>query len=325
VSERVSGLPDVERVGIINHLPLSGYNWVMDFIPDPGAAASGSAPPRVGWRMVDGEYFGAMRIPLRAGRLFTASDDTTAPLVILINETAARRFYGSPEKAVGRTAGLTGAMGDQRVQIAGVVGDVRHTSISIPPEPEIYRPVAQAFVMAMTMVVRTTGDPAAAGAAVRTALWSVDPNVALAGMAPAAAVVRDNLGRPRMLATLLLVFASVGVAIVICGVYGVVAYTVRRREREIGIRIALGAGRQAVRALILTQGAGYAAVGLAVGLPAALAVSRVMRGLLYGVEPHDPLTVVILSGAVALTTVLATLVPAARAARIEPAAIIKAD
>jgi ABC-type antimicrobial peptide transport system permease subunit len=211
------------------------------------------------------------------------------------------------------------------MQVVGVVGDVRHSSLAIAPEPEIYRPVAQAFVMAMTLVVRTAGQPAAAAASVRTAVWSVDPNVAIAGMAPMTAAVRENLGRPRMMATLLLVFAAVGVAIVICGVYGVVAYSIRRREREIGIRVALGAERSAIRALVLRQGLRYGLAGLLFGVPAALAAGRLMKGLLFGIEPHDALTLAALPVVITLATLAATLIPARRAVRIEPAAVMRND
>ena len=323
VSERVAALPGVESVGIINHLPLSGYNWMTGFVADDKPVASDVTPPRIGWRMVDGDYFAAMRIPLRAGRLFMVTDDAKAPLVVIVNETAARRYFGSPENALGRFARLSGAMGEQRVQIVGVAGDVRHTSLANAPEPEIYRPLAQTFVTAMTLVIRTAGSPSAMGASVRAAVWSIDPNVAIAGMAPLTTAVRENLGRPRMVATLLLIFAAVGLTIVICGVYGVVAYTVRRREREIGIRVALGAAQSSIRRLVLAQGLRYALAGLAIGVPAALAVSRLMVGLLYGIEPHDPLTVVVLCAAILVTTVAATVGPARRALRIEPAAVIK--
>jgi ABC-type antimicrobial peptide transport system permease subunit len=142
-------------------------------------------------------------------------------------------------------------------------------------------------------------------------------------MGPMTTMVRENLGRPRMLATLLLVFAAVGSAVVVCGVYGVVAYTVRRRERELGIRAALGAGRGTLHALVLRQGLGYAAASITVGLPAALAISRLMRGVLYGVQPHDAVTVAALCVAVVVTTLVAATVPAVRAGRVDPATVLR--
>jgi ABC-type antimicrobial peptide transport system permease subunit len=155
-------------------------------------------------------------------------------------------------------------------------------------------------------------------------VWSVDPNVAIAGMGPMTAMVRENLGRPRMLATLLLVFAAVGSAIVVCGVYGAVAYSVRRRERELGIRAALGAARGSLHALVLRQALRYAVAAIILGLPAALAVSRLMRGVIYGVQPHDAVTVATLCVAVVVTTLLAATVPAGRAGRVDPATVLRA-
>ena len=325
VEGRVRALAGVEAVGFINHLPLSGYNWTSGFQIDETPAAPGVPPPAIGWRMVDGDYFGSMGIPLRAGRRFERTDSQAAPLVIIVNEAAARRFFGSPGRAIGRTVRLSGATGEQRAAVVGVVGDVRHTSLAIAPEPEMYRPSAQAFAMAMTLVVRTAGSPAAAAAPVRAAVWSVDPNVAIASMGPLTAIVRENLGRPRMIAVLLFVFAAVGVAIVSCGVYGVVAYTVRRREREMGIRLALGAAPASLAALVVRQGLMYALAGCMVGAPIALTAARVMRGLLFGVHPYDPLTIGVLCAAIGLATVAATIVPARRAQRVEPAAVLKSD
>lgn len=323
VTGRVAAVPGVTRVGVINHIPLSGYDWGRTVQPDGQPALPTSSVPRFGWRMIDGDYFAAMGIPLRAGRQFANSDTANAPPVVIVNETGARRLFQTVDAAIGRGIRMKDPVGEAHAVIVGVVADVRHRSIASPAEPEFYSPVAQAFGMAMTLVVRTDGPPAAVGASVRTAVWSVDPNVAIAGMGPMTTMVRENLGRPRMLATLLLVFAAVGSAIVICGVYGVVAYTVRRRERELGIRAALGAGRGSLHALVLRQGLRYAIASIIVGLPAALAVGRLMRGLLYGVQPHDAVTVAALCAAVVATTLLAATVPAVRAGRVDPAKVLR--
>jgi putative ABC transport system permease protein len=324
VSERVAAVPAVTRVGVINHIPLSGYDWGRTVQPIDQPVLPPSSQPRFGWRMIDGDYFATMGIPLRAGRLFATSDTADAPPVVIVNESGARRLFNTVEAALGRRIRMTDPVGEAHAVIVGVVGDVRHRSIALEPEPEFYTPVAQAFGMAMTLVVRTAGPPAAVGASVRAAVWSVDPNVAISGMGPMTTMVRENLGRPRMLATLLLVFAAVGSAIVVCGVYGAVAYTVRRRERELGIRAALGAGRGSLHALVLRQGLRYAAASIIVGLPAALAVGRLMRGVLYGVQPHDVLTVAALCIAVVVTTLLAATVPAVRAGRVDPATVLRA-
>jgi predicted permease len=323
VAERVAAIPGVTVVGVINHLPLSGYDWGRAVQRDDQPALPTSSLPRFGWRMIDGAYFAAMGIPLRAGRVFTTSDSANAPPVVIINESGARRLFNSVEAAFGRGVRMKGATGDATAVIVGVVADVRHKSIASAPEPEVYTPAAQAFGMAMTLVVRTDGPPAALGASVRAAVWSVDADVPIAGMGPMTAIVRDNLGRPRMLATLLLVFAAVGSLIVVCGVYGAVAYSVRRREREFGIRSALGAARGTLHALVLRQGLSYALGAMIVGLPAGLAVGRLMRGVLYGVQPHDLATITLLCVAVVVTTLLAATLPAVRAGRVDPATVLR--
>ena len=323
VAERVAAVPGITHAGVINHLPLSGYDWGRTVQPDDQPPLPPSSQPRFGWRMIDGDYFAVMGVPLRAGRLFATSDGANAPPVVIVNETGARTLFGTAEAALGRGIRMRDPVGEARAVIVGVVADVRHKSIALAPAPEFYSPVAQAFGMAMTLVVRTAGPPAAVGAPVRAAVWSVDPNVAIAGMGPMTAMVRENLGQPRMLATLLLVFAGVGSAIVVCGVYGVVAYTVRRRERELGIRIALGAARGSLHALVLRQGLRYAAAGIAIGLPAAVAVAQLMRGVLYGVQPHDVFTVATLCTGVVATALLAAAIPAVRAGRVDPAATLR--
>jgi len=162
-------------------------------------------------------------------------------------------------------------------------------------------------------------------AAVRQAVWSVDRNTPIAEMQPLTTLLMGSLGRPRLLATLLLVFASVGLAIVLSGVYGVVAYTSRRRERELGIRLALGARPQSIGALVIFQGGAYALAGLAIGLPIALALTGFMRSLLFGVQPRDPATFAGLCALVGTAAIGATVAPALRAQRIDPAAVLKGD
>ena len=325
VMSRLSAVPGVEAVGAINHLPLSGYHWTSTIRLDERPLAAGVSPPTAGWRMIDGSYFASMRIPLVAGRTFTDRDDASVAPVAIVNEAFAARFFGSPAAALGRIVRTGSASGEQTPQIVGVVGNVRHRTLAEPPEPELYRPVAQSFAIALAVTVRTAGAPTGVAAAARQAVRSIDPNVPIADLLPLATLLRDSLGRPRLLATLLLVFASVGLAIVLSGVYGVVAYTVRRREREMGIRLALGAAPGRVGRLIVRQGAVYAAAGLAAGAPLALAAAGAGRGLLFGVEPRDPATVGGLCALVAAATIGATLVPAWRARRTDPAAVLRAN
>ncbi|MGH8188094.1 MAG: FtsX-like permease family protein, partial [Steroidobacteraceae bacterium] len=322
---QVSQVPGVTHAAVINHLPLSGYNWSSTIRLDERPLPAGVSAPTVGWRMIHGPYFETMQIPVLAGRIFTDHDTSRSPAVIVVNEAFAKQFFGSAGAAVGRMVRTGSARGEATPLIVGVVGDVRHMSLSREPAPEMYVPYAQSFSLALAMVVRTTGSPASVIAAVRQAVWDVDATVPIADMQPLTTLLRESLGRPRLLATLLLVFASVGLAIVLSGVYGVVAYSVRRREREMGIRLALGARPASVARLVVRQGAVYALSGLVVGLPGALAVTGVMRSLLFGVQPRDPATIAGLCAMVATATVAATLVPALRAQRVDPASVLRSD
>jgi predicted permease len=323
--ERVARIPDVARVAAINHLPLSGYNWTSTVRLDERPLPPGVSPPVVGWRMIHGPYFETMRIPLLGGRTFTAFDTSTSPAVAIVNDAFAKQFFGGVDAAIGRAIRTGAARGETRVVIVGVVGGVRHASLSREPAPEMYRPYAQSFVLPLALVVQTTGAPTAASASVRRAIWSADAAVPIADMLPLTVLLRDSLGRPRLLATLLMVFASVGLAIVVCGVYGVVAYSVRRRERELGVRLALGATPRSVAGLVVSQGLMYAIAGLALGAPIALALTGFMQSLLFGIAPRDPATIGGLCALIATATIAATLMPAIRAQRVDPAAVLRSE
>ena len=325
VVEQIRAVPGVHSVGMINHLPLSGYNWTSTVRLDERPLPPGVSAPTVGWRMIDGDYFASMRIPLLAGRTFTGHETNESPEVVIVNEAFSRQFFGDARSAIGRTIRTGSASGEETPTIVGIVGDVRHRALAEAPRPEMYRPVAQSFAIALAVTVRTTVPPAGMVSAVREAVRSVDRNVAIADLLPLTTLLRESLGHPRLIATLLLVFACVGLAIVVSGVYGVVAYSVRRREREMGIRLALGAAPASVSGLVVRQGIAYAVGGLAVGLPVALAATGVMRSLLFEIEPRDPATIVGLCATVAAATVAATLVPARRALRVDPATVLKSE
>jgi predicted permease len=323
--DRVRGVHGVVAAAAINHLPLSGYNWNASVRIDEQPLPPGVSAPRTGWRMIHGRYFETMGIRLLAGRGFSEHDRQSSPPVAVVNEPFAVRFFGSAAAAVGRTIRTDTATQGQQVAIVGVVNGVRHAALAIEPAPEFYRPYTQSFVLPLAIVVRTTGSPTRVVAAVRQAVWSVDPSVPIADMLPLATLLRDSLGRPRLLATLLLVFASVGLAVVLCGVYGVVAYTVRRREREMGIRLALGAAPASVGRLVVRQGVGYASAGLAIGVPIALAAAGFMQGVLFGIQPRDAATFAGLSGLVSMATIAATFLPAWRARRVDPATVLRIE
>ena len=325
VIDRVRAIPGVVDVGAIQHLPMSGYNWTANVWKPEQPPAPGAERPTAIWRFVGWDYFSTMGIELRAGRDFTSQDRNPAPAVAIINETLARKEFGSASGAIGRRLTSYSAGGEQSVEVVGVVRDVRFMSLDQPARPEMYRPLAQTFMFPMAFVVRTAGDPGQVGAAIRQAAFAVDPMIAVAEMQPLTSLIAGSLGRPRLLALLLSVFAAVGLALGVVGVYGVVAYRVRQQEREFGIRLALGAGPERIARGVLKQGALYAGTGLVIGVPLAFMLTRLMESVLFGVTTRDPLTFTALPAAVALTTLVACAIPARRAARVNPVTTIRGE
>jgi predicted permease len=306
---------------------MSGYSWTIPVHRVDQPPAEGASAPEVGWRFIWGDYLEAMRIPTIAGRSFTDADTMSAPRVAMVNETLARRFFGSPEAALGQQLVQKGGgtPGDTIVEIVGVVGDVRHKALNEPPRPELFRPLLQTFMFPMHIVARTAGAPADLATAVRKVAFDVDPTVPIAELQPLPALLADTLGKPRLLALLLSLFAAVGVLQCVVALYGVVAVRVRQREREIGIRMALGALPRLVAIGVIRQGLGYAALGMVVGIPAALALTRLMSSMVFGVTTRDPLTFSALPVLLAMVTIAACYLPARRAARVDPVRAMKSE
>ena len=327
VRERVAAMPGVIDVGLTAHLPMSGYSWTTNARRSDRPLAPGEVAPTVGWRFIHGDYLKAMRIPLKHGRGFASSDITTSTPVGLINETMARQFFIEPSAAIGQRmvikSGRTGQ--DENVEIVGVIGDIRHNGLNRAPVPELFRPLTQTFMFPMAMVARTSGPPEQIAAAVRQAAFEIDPVVPVAEMQPFTTLIAGTLGRPRLLSFLLTIFAAAGLGLGLIGVYGVVAYRVRQREREIGIRLALGARPASMATIVVTQGVQHAIAGIAIGLPAAFLLSRVMSSMVFGVTTHDPLTFTALPILIVAVTSLACYFPARRAARVDPVVAIKQD
>jgi putative ABC transport system permease protein len=316
--ERVRALPGVLHVGAINHLPMSGYNWTTFVWRPENPPAPGAERPTATWRFIGWDYFETMGMTLRAGRALTARDHANAPPVAIVNEAFAHREFGSVDAAIGRPLVTSGAAGEQAVQIVGVVRDVRFRSLNDAATPEIYRPLAQTFMFPMAFTVRTTADPSQIASAVRQAALAVDSTIPVAEIQPLTSLIAGTLGRPRLLATLLSVFAAVGLALGLVGIYGVVAYRVRQQLPDYAIRLALGAGPDRIAQGVLAHGAWLTGAGLLIGIPSAFALARLMESMVFGVTTHDPLTFVALPVAVTLTTLLACAIPARRAARVDP-------
>ena len=320
--ERVRGVPGVTAAGTILHLPTSGRSWHADVAVDGRSQDPGTAAPRTAWQSVSTGYFETAGVPLIRGRLFNETDRADAPPVILVNSAFAEKLFpGQDPVGVRIKAGNSTA--NQWATIVGVVGGVRHDSLNVPPVPEVYVPFEQRLVGANSLVVRTSVDPLTLAGTLREAIWSLDRNVPISDVRTMGARYSASLQKPRMILTLLAAFSAVGVLLGAIGIYGVVSYTVRQRRREIGIRVALGALPQAVVRQVVRLGLRQALGGLVVGIPAALVLSRFLRGLVYGVSATDPVSLVAVSVLLLLVGLGASLLPAQSAAGVDPTIVLK--
>jgi putative ABC transport system permease protein len=252
------------------------------------------------------------------GRDFSYRDTATAPGVVIINETMARRFWPA-EEAVGRHLKFGGAQSKSPwLTIVGVVRDVRQFGLDSQFLPHMYRPYSQAAWPGMTVVARTTGNPALLASQIRKAAGEIDPEQPVSNVLLMEQVVTDSLGGRRFPMLLLATFAIVALVLAAVGIYGVMSYTVTMRTREIGIRMALGAGASEVMRSVVIRSMGPVVIGMVAGLAGAAALTRVLANLLYGVSPTDPTVLGSVSALLMLVALAASAVPARKASRVDP-------
>ena len=314
--DRLAAIPGAATVGAISSLPFSGSNsgGSFDIIGRPWDQ---SRPiPDVSKRQVSPDYFAAMRIPVLKGRAFTAADGPAAPRVAVVDEPFARQIFPN-ENAIGKQ--LSGPPDDRTAYtIVGIVGGVKHKSLSAPPEATIYYASLQAPNRVISVVIRTAGDPLALVSAVRNAVRSLNRDLPVYRVMPMEQLLSDSLARTRFATVLLSVLASLALLLAAIGIYGVIGYSVTQRKHEIGIRMALGADpRDAIR-LVLRQGAAPILAGIAAGLLSSLAATRWLQSLLYGVSATDPLIFAALSVLLAAVAFIASYIPARTATKVDP-------
>jgi putative ABC transport system permease protein len=320
LERRVAALPGVTAVAIATSHPLdAGFTSSIAVV---GREAEARDWPEPSLRLVSMGYLATLGVPLRDGRGLAAADDAGAAPVVVINEAARARFFGD-RPALGQRIRLWGA---ERL-VVGVVGNERFHGLAEATPPGLYLPLAQVPSAggAHSLMLRVRGDPAALTAPVRAIVRDLDPGLPLFGVEPLALTLSHSVGQRRFTMLVLGLFAAVALLLAAVGVHGVLSYTVAQRTREIGIRMALGADRRAVGSLVVSQGVRLTAGGLVAGLAGALALSRVLVSLLYGVGAGDPLTfagVALVLGAVAL---FACWLPAWRASRVDPMVALRAD
>jgi putative ABC transport system permease protein len=328
IVQRLREIPGVMSASATSDLPMQG-DWLIVFTPE-GPPPS-QLPVATNALVLPG-FFEAMRVPLRAGRVFNQNDTKGTPGVVVINETMARKYYGSANP-VGRQ--FKWGSPDSPVplkEIIGVVADVKHRTLDEQPTPAVYHAVMQQdtglmvpMYRGLTYVVRTRVAPASVAGSIRTAVRAVDPKLVVLNVLPMDNIVGSTIASRKFNATLLGLFAALALALAATGVYGVLQYSVIQRRREMGIRIAIGATSSDMIRLIVGQALGLAAIGVAVGLAGAFALTRVIRALLFDTNPLDGLTFVASAGVLLLIAGLSSYLPARRALRTDPTIAMRAE
>ena len=267
-----------------------------------------------------------MRTPLLAGRAFTVDDRANGAGVVIINEAMAKKHFKGQDP-IGQRIVFDKVPDSSSTwnTIVGVVKDQHQSKLGIEPQIEVFEPLTQSSTTGMAVIVRTAGDPAALGPAIRRTVTDMDRTLALSSIETLNQVRAESLARERFLTTLLLLFAGVGLALAVVGVYGVMAQMARRRVREMGIRLALGAQANDVRWLVVRNGLRLVTVGLVIGTAGAFAATRTMQTLLFGVAPKEPLTFITVPALLVLTAVVATWIPASYASRADPATALRTE
>ena len=321
---RLRSLPGVTAVAAVMPLPMSGDDFSSSFTVQ-GRSIPEKDEPSSEVRSASAGYFRAMHIPLLHGRTFTDADRLGSARVLLISQTAARMFFPNGD-AIGQkiTFGARGGYEKNEGEIVGIVGDVRHFGVDAPIPPMFYVPLAQSGIDSATLVIRSAQLATLAQPA-RKLLQSIDRDALVGEALPLEELVAGSLGQRRFYMMLLAAFAALALALAAVGLYGVMSYSVAQRTQEIGVRVALGASRRQVLAMVMVQGMRVTAIGLAVGLALALLLHRMLTGLLVGVSATDPLTLAVTAAVLLLVAAAACYLPARRATRVDPIVALRFD
>jgi len=335
----VRALPGVGAAAAINGLPLMGDLWGKSVtLYDRPLPATLRELPSIEYRVVVGDYFRALSVPILSGRAFEDTDTEDGAKVAIVSRELVRKYWQGQDP-IGKVLsvnpplalvprGTVPAVYEPRLYtVVGVAEDVRYASLSEPPSPVVYVPFAQGSEGATTMylVARTEQDPETLAAAVRERIGHVDPDVPASRIRTMDDRVAGSVAQPRLQAIVLGAFAALALVLAAVGIYGVMWYSARQRTREIGIRMAIGADSRAILGLLLGKGLVLVVAGIAAGLLGALAMTRVLRTLLYEVSPSDPVVFVAVPAALGVIAMLAAWVPAQRATRLEPLVALRED
>jgi putative ABC transport system permease protein len=319
IVERVANVPGAQHVGAVTRLPFSGGNSTRTF-NRPGSTKEDRADIRI----ATPDYFQTMGMPLVRGRNFSEHDTKGSALVAIINEQTAMEVFPG-EDPIGQYIENYGPK-DEKLQVVGVVGNVRHLALETAPRPELYQPLGQGMWPGLFVAVRTAPEnPLTLLPAVQEAVWSVNKSVPLGNPRTMNDMIARTLLQKKFTMLLLSIFAGAALLLAAIGLYGVISYSVAQRTRELGIRIALGAQRSDVLRLILRQGMTLVAAGVIFGIGASLGLTRLIASLLYGISASDPITFFLLSAALVLVALIACWLPARRASAVDPIVALHAE
>ncbi len=319
LEEQLANLPAAQSAALVTELPLSGNHIPHNFVVAGGPPLTLGTEPEAETNLVSPAYFSTLQIPLRQGRFFTKADREGAPPVAIVNEAMVRQYFAK-ENPLGAQLYFARDEKHSRLTIVGVVADVKESGPDQEADPAIYLPLMQKqepWRRWAAIVVRS-GESSAVSQSIKSAVWAVDPQIPVNKIAPLTGLLADSLAPRRFNTLLLTIFAATALLLAMVGIYGVISYTVTQRTREIGVRIALGASAMNVSWMVLRQGLGMAALGILLGIAGSLAAGRLLVTLLFGIGAHDLATFVATAVLLTIIALLATYIPARRAARVDP-------
>lgn len=319
--ENIQTLPGVSYAGLASPLPLT-WDTVFGIMKEGDEAPQPGRMPSANHHAVSADYFQAMGIPLLKGRAFTDRDIQAAPRVVVINETMAQRFYPD-EDPVGKRLHITNGPLAWR-EIIGVTGDVRHYGLDRPAPAQVYEPVDQVPTRFISFVIQTSGDPAALNGPLRDAIQRIDPDLPVTPR-PMMQMLSESIAQQRFSMLLLCLFAGIALMMSALGIYGIVAYAVQQRTQEIGVRMAMGAGKKQVLTLVIRQGMLPVAAGLVLGLVGAFGLTGTLSSMLFEVSVTDPWIFILVTGFLTLVALIACYFPARRAMRIDPIIALRSE
>jgi putative ABC transport system permease protein len=321
--DQVSTLPGVNAAAISNSLPPDETDFSSEFYLEDRPIQE--AADIAYYTRVSPEYFNALEIPIRKGRVFTNSDTLNSPRVAVINATFQRRFFGE-EEPLGRRINTGNQKDPNWLQIVGVVADVKYNGLIEDVQPVIYQPVAQEPTAGGFLVIKTSlDDPTGLVGSIRNEIKKLDPDLPVTNVATMEHRISTAVAQPRFRTALIALFAFVALVLACVGIYGVISYSVTQRTHEIGIRMALGARGSDVRRMIVKQAFVMAAIGVALGLTVSFALASLMIKLLFNVGPRDPLTFIATALLLATTAIVASYIPARRASRVDPLVALRSE